>query len=47
MALSVDYGQRHGSELAAAAKLAEAVGAREHKIVEVDLAAIRRFRPDR
>jgi 7-cyano-7-deazaguanine synthase len=37
--LSVDYGQRHRSELAAAAKLAEALGAREHKIVEVDLAS--------
>ncbi|MDE2365556.1 MAG: 7-cyano-7-deazaguanine synthase QueC [Betaproteobacteria bacterium] len=36
-ALSVDYGQRHGSELAAAAKLAQSIGAHEHKIVNVDL----------
>jgi 7-cyano-7-deazaguanine synthase len=38
-ALSIDYGQRHVSELAAAAKLAEALGARDHKVVEVDLSA--------
>ena len=36
-ALSVDYGQRHGSELAAAEKLARCLGAREHKIIKVDL----------
>lgn len=36
-ALSVDYGQRHGSELAAAAKLAQSIGAHEHKAVKVDL----------
>ncbi|SEK97809.1 7-cyano-7-deazaguanine synthase QueC [Nitrosovibrio tenuis] len=36
-ALSVDYGQRHRSELVAAAKLAQSIGAREHKIVKVDL----------
>ena len=36
-ALSIDYGQRHVSELAAAAKLVESVGARDHKVVEVDL----------
>ena len=37
-ALSVDYGQRHGAELAAARELAEALGAREHRIVKLDLA---------
>jgi 7-cyano-7-deazaguanine synthase len=36
-ALSVQYGQRHGSELAAATKVAQSVGAREHKIIELDL----------
>lgn len=36
-ALSVDYGQRHGSELAAAKKLARCLGAREHKTIKVDL----------
>ena len=38
-ALSIDYGQRHVSELAAAAKLAESLGARNHKVIEVDLSA--------
>ena len=37
-ALSVDYGQRHGAELAAARGLAEALGACEHRIVKLDLA---------
>ena len=36
-ALSVDYGQRHGAELAAARALARALGAREHKVVKLDL----------
>jgi 7-cyano-7-deazaguanine synthase len=36
-ALSVQYGQRHGSELAAAAKVARSISAREHKIIELDL----------
>ncbi len=36
-ALSVDYGQRHESELAAAAKLARLLGACEHKTIKVDL----------
>jgi 7-cyano-7-deazaguanine synthase len=36
-ALSVDYGQRHGSELAAAETLARCLGAREHKTIKVDL----------
>jgi 7-cyano-7-deazaguanine synthase len=39
-ALSVDYGQRHGSELDAAARVARALGAREHRIMRVDLAGI-------
>ena len=37
-ALSVDYSQRHRSELAAAAELAKALGAVEHQIIELDLA---------
>ena len=36
-ALSVDYGQRHAAELVAAARVASALGAVEHKIVRVDL----------
>ena len=39
-ALSVDYGQRHDSELAAARRVAESLGAVEHRIVKVDLRAI-------
>jgi 7-cyano-7-deazaguanine synthase len=39
-ALSVHYGQRHGAELLAAARVAEALGAREHRIMRVDLAGI-------
>ncbi len=39
-ALSVAYGQRHTSELAAAARNAQALGAAEHKIVAVDLRSI-------
>ncbi|MGE0486721.1 MAG: 7-cyano-7-deazaguanine synthase QueC [Gammaproteobacteria bacterium] len=35
-ALSVDYGQRHNAELAAAARLAGALGAVEHRVVSVD-----------
>jgi len=35
--LSVDYGQRHGAELSAAARLAQALDAREHRIARVDL----------
>ncbi len=38
-ALSIDYGQRHVSELAAAAKLVESVRARDHKVIAVDLSA--------
>jgi 7-cyano-7-deazaguanine synthase len=39
-ALSVDYGQRHAAELAAARRVAHAGGAREHRIMRVDLAGI-------
>lgn len=39
-ALSVAYGQRHDAELAAAADLAEALGAVEHRVVRVDLGSI-------
>ena len=39
-ALSVSYGQRHTSELAAAAELAGTLGARQHKLVTVDLRSI-------
>jgi 7-cyano-7-deazaguanine synthase len=34
----VDYGQRHGAELAAAARVARRLGALEHRVVKVDLA---------
>ncbi|HHM04151.1 MAG TPA: 7-cyano-7-deazaguanine synthase QueC [Gammaproteobacteria bacterium] len=39
-ALSIDYGQRHGAELQAARRVAEAQGAVEHKTLRLDLAAI-------
>ncbi len=39
-ALSVAYGQRHEAELAAAARVAMALGAREHRVMHVDLARI-------
>jgi 7-cyano-7-deazaguanine synthase len=39
-ALSVAYGQRHAAELKAAATVARALGAREHRIMSVDLAGI-------
>ncbi len=39
-ALSVDYGQRHGAELLAASRVAAALGAREHRVMRVDLAGI-------
>lgn len=39
-ALSVHYGQRHSSELAAAARVARALGAGEHRVMGVDLAGI-------
>ena len=36
-ALSVDYGQRHHSELAAAKRMATSLGAHEHRVVNIDL----------
>jgi 7-cyano-7-deazaguanine synthase len=38
--LSIDYGQRHRSELHAAARVAQALGAVAHKVVRIDLGAI-------
>lgn len=38
--LAVEYGQRHAAELAAAARVANALGARSHRQVRVDLGAI-------
>ena len=35
-ALSFDYGQRHKIELMAAARIAEALGARAHRVVKID-----------
>jgi 7-cyano-7-deazaguanine synthase len=35
--LSVDYGQRHAAELTAAARVARALGAAEHRVVHVDI----------
>ncbi|MBI4997289.1 MAG: 7-cyano-7-deazaguanine synthase QueC [Rhodocyclales bacterium] len=35
--LSVDYGQRHNAELKAAARVAAALGAREHRTVHIDM----------
>jgi 7-cyano-7-deazaguanine synthase len=39
-ALSLDYGQRHRSELAAARRVAESLGACEHKVLPLSLDAI-------
>jgi len=36
-ALSIDYGQRHRSELDAARRVAKALGAHEHRIAAIDL----------
>jgi 7-cyano-7-deazaguanine synthase len=38
-ALSFDYGQRHRVELDSAARIAKAFGAREHRVVRIDLRA--------
>ena len=38
-ALSVDYGQRHLAELAAAGRVAQALGAAEHRVLRIDLTA--------
>lgn len=37
--LSVDYGQRHRAELAAAARVARALGAAAHRVIDLDLTA--------
>ncbi len=39
-ALSFDYGQRHRIELAAAQRVAEVQGTREHRVIKLDLRAI-------
>jgi 7-cyano-7-deazaguanine synthase len=39
-ALTIAYGQRHQSEIQAAARVAHALGAREHRVMRVDLAGI-------
>ncbi len=39
-ALTVRYGQRHVCELEAAKRVAKALGAREHRVVDVDLGAL-------
>jgi 7-cyano-7-deazaguanine synthase len=39
-ALSVEYGQRHVAELNAAANIARSLGAREHRVMHVDMAGI-------
>ena len=36
--LSMDYGQRHRAELVAAARVAKALGAAQHRVVKIDLA---------
>ena len=38
-ALTVDYGQRHHAELAAAARVVKSLGAKEHRTIEIDLRA--------
>jgi len=39
-ALSLDYGQRHDAELAAARRLAHAAGVKEHKVIRIDMGAV-------
>ncbi len=39
-ALSIDYGQRHRFELESARRVAEALGAAEHRVLQIDLAAL-------
>jgi 7-cyano-7-deazaguanine synthase len=39
-ALSVNYGQRHAAELAAATRIAAVLGAAEHRTMRIDLAGI-------
>ena len=38
-ALSVDYGQRHHAELAAARRVADELGAAQHRVIRIDLTA--------
>jgi 7-cyano-7-deazaguanine synthase len=38
--LSIDYGQRHRSELDAAVRVAQSLGAKAHKVVRIDLGAV-------
>ena len=38
-ALSIDYGQRHRAEIVAAGRVAAALGATDHRVARVDLAA--------
>jgi 7-cyano-7-deazaguanine synthase len=38
-AISFDYGQRHRAELTAADRVAKALGAREHRVIPIDLSA--------
>jgi 7-cyano-7-deazaguanine synthase len=40
VALSFDYGQRHVQELAAAARVAQSLGAARHTVVRIDLRAV-------
>jgi 7-cyano-7-deazaguanine synthase len=42
-ALTFDYGQRHRFELEAAARVAKALGAAEHRVVKLDLSAAAGF----
>jgi 7-cyano-7-deazaguanine synthase len=37
--LSVDYGQRHHAELVASKRVATALGAKEHRVINIDLTA--------
>jgi 7-cyano-7-deazaguanine synthase len=37
--LSVDYGQRHHAEIAAAQRVARELGAQEHRVINIDLTA--------
>ena len=39
-ALSFDYGQAHKAEIRAAAQVAEALGAREHRVMEIPIGAL-------
>jgi len=38
--LSFDYGQRHDAELVASERLSKQIGAKEHKVISIDLRAI-------